>query len=76
MIKVHKCNILVMDFNGDCYGIVYCYQIVMDVNVNILNDKMDNLDVLLIVCCIIVLIMIGYQIKLKKLSIYLIILLL
>ena len=42
-----KCNILHMDCNGDFYGIVYFYQIVMDVNVNVLNYKMDQFECIL-----------------------------
>ena len=66
MIIVHKCNILLMDFNGDCCGIVYFYQIVMDINMNVLNNTTNYLNVFFIVSCIILLIMIGYQIKLNK----------
>lgn len=62
----HKCNILYVDCNGDIYGIVYFCQIVVNINVNVLNDKMNNLDVLFIVCYIIVSIVIGYQRKLNK----------
>ena len=39
---IHKCNILIVDCNGDCYGIVYFYQMVMDANVNVLNNKMGK----------------------------------
>ena len=66
MIILVKCNILHMDFNDDCYGIVNFYQIVMNVNVNFLNDKMNKLNVFITVCCIIVSIMNEYQIKLNE----------
>ena len=42
------------------------YQIVMDVYVNVFNDKMDKLDVLLLIYCIIVSIQIGYPNKLEQ----------
>ena len=41
-------------------------QIVMDVNVNVLYDKLNNLKVLFMICCGILSIINGYQIKLKK----------
>ena len=66
IIITDKINILLMDCNGDFYGIVYFCQIVVNINVNVLNDKMNNLDVLFIVCYIIVSIVIGYQRKLNK----------
>ena len=50
-----------MDYNGDFYGIVYIYQIVIDINVNVLNDKTNNLNVFLVVGCIIVLKIKWYQ---------------
>ena len=62
----HKCNILYVDCNGDIYGIVYFCQIVIDVNINVLNNKMNNLNVFLIVCCVILLIRIGYQTNSNK----------
>ena len=61
-----KCNIFHMDCNGDFYGIVYFYQIVMDINVNVLNNKMNNWNVFLVVCCSIALIIKGYQTYLNK----------
>ena len=66
MIMIHKWNNLFMDCNDDCYGIVYFHQIVMDVNVNVLNNKMYNLDSFFIVRCGIASRMNGYQTKLKK----------
>ena len=39
---IHKCNILVIDCNGNCYGIVYFCQMLMDINVNLLKHKMDQ----------------------------------
>ena len=61
-----KCNILHMDCNSDCYGIVYLCQIVKDANVNVLNKKITNLNVFLIVWCFIALMMNGYQMKLNQ----------
>ena len=62
-----------MDCNDNCYGIVYFDQIVMDVNVNVLDNKMNKLDVLITVCCIIISIMNEYKIKLNKFTSWLII---
>ena len=58
---IHNCNILIVDYNDDFYGIVYFYQIVIDVNVNVLNNKMNSFNVFLVVGCITVLIIKGYQ---------------
>ena len=52
---------LYIDCNGDIYGIVYFYQIAMDMNVNVLNNKINNLNVFFVVCCIMVFIIKGYQ---------------
>ena len=46
------------------------YQIVMDINVNVLSNKMNKLDVFLLVCCIIVSIMIGYLRKVEPIGEY------
>ena len=47
MIMIVKSNILLMDCNHDFYGIVYFSQMLMDINVNVLNNRMDQFESIL-----------------------------
>ena len=53
-----------------CMELRIFYQIVIDVNVIFLNDKMNKLDVFLLVYCIIVLTQIGYTNKVEQICDY------